>query len=234
MDQESHAERHVEMLREVESVRSGSWVVGGSAKCNTTERFTYPTLVVDPLRDCRLLSEEIFGPILPIVSVKSRKEAQDYINSMPGIPLSMYIFTSKESVFREMIRECCAASVVRNDVVVHFGNPHLPMSGLGLSGYGSYHGVYSWGCFTHPQSQVYRPSLLLADFGLILRYHPCGRIKEKLIMALTDLPALPPLQLRFWSIIAVSVYAFLSVDHLRYGLADCLAFGVDWLRRPGN
>ena len=59
--------------------------------------------------------------------------------------------------------------------------------------------VYSWGCFTHPQSQVYRPSLLLTDFGLILRYHPCGRIKEKLIMALTDLPALPPLQLRFWS-----------------------------------
>jgi Aldehyde dehydrogenase family len=232
MAQSSHAERHVEMLQEVESM-SGSWVIGGSDKCNTRERFTYPTLVVDPPRGCRLLTEEIFGPILPIVTVKSRKEAKDYINSMPGIPLSMYVFTSKESVFREMIRECSAASVVRNDVVMHFGNPHLPMSGLGSSGYGSYHGIHSWRCFTHPQSQVYRPCVVMADFGL-LRYHPYGKIKEKLVMILTDLPALPPLHVRFWSIFAVSVYAVLSVDQLRYGFADCLAIGVGWLRRPGN
>ncbi|KAI2497552.1 aldehyde dehydrogenase [Fragilaria crotonensis] len=229
---ESHAERHVEMLREVESL-SGSWVVGGSAKCNPSERFTYPTLVIDPPLGCRLLTEEIFGPILPIVPVKSRKEAKDFINSMPGIPLSMYVFTSKDSVFREMISECRAASVVRNDVVIHFGNPHLPMSGLGSSGYGSYHGIHSWRCFTHSQSQVYRPCFSFADFGLV-RYHPYGKIKEKLVMILTDLPALPPLHIRFWSILAVSVYAVLSVDHLRYGLADCMAFAVDWLRRPVN
>jgi acyl-CoA reductase-like NAD-dependent aldehyde dehydrogenase len=228
--QENHAERHVEMLKEVESV-PGIRIIGGSHKCDTADRFTYPSLVLNPPRECRLLNEEIFGPILPIIAVKSRKEAQDFINSMPGIPLSMYVFTRKESVFRDMIRQCPAASAVRNDVLVHFGNPHLPMSGLGTSGYGSYHGLYSWRCFTHPQSQVYRPCYPTADFGLI-RYHPFGKIKEELIMFLTDLPAIPPLYLRFWLGVGLFTYATLSSETVRFGLADAISIAVDWLRRP--
>lgn len=228
--QESHAERHVDMLKEVESM-AGVRIIGGSTKCDISDRFVYPTLVVRPPRECRLLKEEVFGPILPIIPVKSRKEAQDFINSMPGIPLSMYVFTRKESVFRDMIRLCPAASAVRNDVLVHFGNPHLPMSGLGTSGYGSYHGLYSWRCFTHPQSQVYRPCYPTADFGLS-RYHPFGKIKETLFMLVTDLPAIPPLYLRFWLGVGVFAYAALSLETVRFGLADGMSIVVDWLRIP--
>ena len=230
--QESHAERLVELLKEAEKA-PGARIIGGSDKCDTKDRFIYPTLVVDPPRDSRLLNEEIFGPILPIVPVKSRKEAQDFINSMSGIPLAMYVFTGKESVFREMIQECPAGAAVRNDLMIHFGNPYLPTGGLGSSGYGSYHGEYSWRSFTHPQSQVYRPCFPTADLGL-LRYHPFSKIKlkESLVMLLTDLPACPPLHLRFWFGVGVVAYAIVSPDTLRFGLADALTVVVEWLRTP--
>jgi aldehyde dehydrogenase (NAD+) len=233
MIQESHAERQVELIKEVEQVGGDcKIVIGGSKMCSIKEKFIHPTIVVDPPRDSRLLKEEIFGPILPVITVKSRKEAQEFIKSMYGIPLAMYIFTNSDSVFREMVRTCPAASTLRNDVMVHFGTPTLPMGGLGTSGYGSYHGIYSWRSFTHAQTQMFRPCVPGADFGLA-RYHPFKGIKRMVVMAFVELPVIPPLYLRYWLAAGAIVYTTLNVEMLRFGVADVLAMGVEWLRNPG-
>lgn len=226
--QESHAERLVDLIKDAE--QRDCDVIGGSAKCDTKDRFVYPTIVVDPPKDSRVIKEEIFGPVLPIVTVKSRKEAQDFINGMYGTPLSMYVFTKKASVYRDMLRVCPAASSIRNDVMVHFGNPQLPMSGLGSSGYGAYHGMYSWRAFTHAQSQVYRPIYYGSDFGGI-RCHPFKGLREKLVMAVTDLPPIPPLHLRKFAVLGVVAFGFSQVPALRLGLADALVSTADWLRK---
>jgi len=231
MIQESHAARQVELIKEVEKAGGNCKIVmGGSALCNVKDKFIHPTIVVDPPRDSRLLTEEIFGPILPIVTVKSRKEAQEFIQSMYGTPLAMYIFTNSDSVFREMVRTCPAASTLRNDVLVHFGHPALPMGGLGTSGYGNYHGIFSWRAFTHAQSQVFRPCIPTADFGGT-RYHPFKGLKEKVVLFMVELPMMPPLHLRYWFLAGAAVYATLNIETLRFGLADVLAIGVDWLRK---
>lgn len=225
--QESHAERIVDMLKEVENLDCE--VIGGSAKCDTKDKFIYPTIVVDPPRDCRVMKEEIFAPVLPIVTVTSRKEAQDFIKSMYGTPLSMYVFTSKASVYRDMLRVCPAGSSIRNDVMVHFGNPQLPRSGLGSSGHGAYHGIHSWRSFTHAQSQMFRACFPGADFGGV-RCHPYKGFKEKMVMVLVDLPPIPPLHVRKVAVLAVLVYGLFHIPTLRLGLADALASVVDWLR----
>lgn len=232
MIQESHAARQVELIKEAEQVGGACKImIGGSKLCSVKDKFIHPTIVVDPPRDSRLLKEEIFGPILPVITVKSRKEAQEIIQSMYGIPLAMYIFTNSDSVFRDMVRTCPAASTLRNDVMVHFGNPALPMGGLGTSGYGSYHGIYSWRSFTHAQTQMFRPCVPGADFGLS-RYHPMKGLKKMLVMTMVELPAVPPLYLRYWLVAGAVVYATLNVETLRFGLADILAMGVECLRNP--
>jgi hypothetical protein len=220
----------VKLLKEVEE--AGAKIIGGSFRCDTEGKFIFPTLIIDPPRDCRLLREEVFGPCLPIISVKSRGEAQDFINSIDGIPLAMYIFTSSNWVFREMLRKCPAASALRNDTMVHFGNPHLPMGGLGSSGYGNYHGINSWRTFTHAQSQVYRPCYPTADFGL-LRYHPYKGMKQFLMLnLLVKIPTCPPLRVRLLLSIAVILCVILKVGNLRFYLADTLEIVVEWLRSP--
>jgi aldehyde dehydrogenase (NAD+) len=226
MAKESHAARLLDMIQEVESYPDCK-VIGGSDKCDVRNRFIYPTLIVSPPGHCRLMREEVFGPILPIIPVKCRADAQEIINSIPGTPLSMYVFTNKDSVFNEMITTCRAGSVVRNDLLIHFGTPHLPMSGMGTSGNGSYRGIYSWRCFTHPQAQVYRPCFSTADFGL-LRYHPFGTKKEKLVLLLAKLPAIPPL--KTWLFCLTVLLIIFSVEVLRHGLADALFFIAQLLK----
>jgi hypothetical protein len=226
MAKESHAARILDMIQEVERYPDCK-VIGGSDKCDVSNRFIFPTLVVCPPMDSRLMREEVFGPVLPIIPVKCRSEAQEIINSLPGIPLSMYVFTSKDSVFHEMIRTCQAGSAVRNDLLIHFGTPHLPMSGMGSSGNGSYRGIYSWRCFTHPQAQVYRPCFSTADFGL-LRYHPFGTRKEKLVLLLAKMPAIPPLKI--WLCCLAVLVIILSVKIFRHSLADALFFIAQLLK----
>lgn len=81
------------MMKEVE--RYCFPLCGGSAKCNVKERYTCPTVLLSPPRDCRLLKEEIFGPILPVIIVKSREEAIEFI---------------QEQVRSKSVEECCGVS----------------------------------------------------------------------------------------------------------------------------
>jgi aldehyde dehydrogenase (NAD+) len=130
-------DRHLDRL---ESLLGGS---GGRVACGGTvdrsERWLAPTVVVDPDPAAPLMQEEIFGPILPVVTVDSVAEATDFVNRRDK-PLALYLFTGSRTTEQEVIATTSSGGVCVNHTVMHFLVPELPFGGVGASGTGSYHG----------------------------------------------------------------------------------------------
>jgi coniferyl-aldehyde dehydrogenase len=104
-----------------------------------SERLFPPTLVVDPPRDSRLMREEIFGPILPVVGYESIDSAIDYVNALDR-PLALYPFSRDAAVIERVLQRTLAGGVSVNDTLLHFGVHGLPFGGIGPSGRGAIHG----------------------------------------------------------------------------------------------
>mmetsp|Transcript_16573 Transcript_16573/g.34192 ORF Transcript_16573/g.34192 Transcript_16573/m.34192 type:complete len:581 (-) Transcript_16573:1019-2761(-) len=209
-----HAQRLLELILEAEAIAAQDAestseakeaceiILGGSSTCRVGERYICPTLVKSPRLDSRLMTEEIFGPILPIISVENREEGvklMKQIESSVGTPLCLYVFTKSEKAFSEIIQSCRAGSVMRNDALVHLGNGLLPFGGLGKSGYGAVKGPYSFQLFTKQLPCMYRPCLPGSDLNY-MRYHPFTGVKtwvvQKLAIRLPYIPVIPtPLKL---------------------------------------
>ena len=134
-----------------------------------------PTLLEHVTWDSPIMQEEIFGPILPVLSFNNLDEAVLEINRRER-PLACYIFTDKEEQAKALLRAISFGGGCINDTLVHTSNPHLPFGGVGNSGLGSYHGKKSFDTFTHYKSIVYRGK---AD--LPFRYPPFGEHKTNML-----------------------------------------------------
>lgn len=193
-----HAQRLVDLITEVEQTmddKTTKVVAGGSKFCDASNSYVAPTIILNPPKDCRLMQEEIFGPILPIVTVPSREEALQFMKKMPGTPLCSYIFTNSEAAFAEINKQIPAGSTMRNDCLVHLASHYLPFGGLGSSGHGRYHGQYTFDTFSHAQPIMFRPCFRGADFNF-MRYHPYPRWKRTLLLkCFLGLPGIPNLYL---------------------------------------
>ncbi|MEJ1097547.1 MULTISPECIES: coniferyl aldehyde dehydrogenase [unclassified Pseudoxanthomonas] len=111
------------------------------------QRLFPPTLVLEPGDDARVMQEEIFGPILPIRSVRSVDEAIAYINAHDR-PLALYPFSHDRAEVEKILRGTLAGGVTVNDTVLHFGINALPFGGIGPSGMGAYHGRAGFDAFS--------------------------------------------------------------------------------------
>jgi Aldehyde dehydrogenase family len=129
--------------------------------------------------------------------VKGRGEAIRYMQrSMAGTPLCLYVFTTSSAVMEEVRLAVPAGSCVQNDCLVHLSSSSIPFGGLGTSGYGNYHGRYTFDCFSHRQPVMYRPCIAGADMFLT-RYHPFTDLKAFLLTkVVVILPPIPNLHLR--------------------------------------
>lgn len=145
-------------------LKEGSVVVGGTI--NATERYIEPTLLDDVSPDARVLREEIFGPILPMVEIGSVDEAIDYIVEREK-PLALYVF-AEQRVAERVVRRTSSGGACINDVIMHIANEHLPFGGVGNSGMGRYHGRDSLYAFSHRRSVLSSPTWLDLPF----RYMP--------------------------------------------------------------
>ncbi|XP_059235547.1 aldehyde dehydrogenase family 3 member A2 isoform X9 [Mustela nigripes] len=137
-------------------------------------RYVAPTILTDVDPEARVMQEEIFGPILPIVPVKDANEAIKFINSREK-PLAFYIFSHNDKLVRRMINSTSSGGVTANDVIMHFTLSSLPFGGVGSSGMGAYHGKYSFDTFSHQ-----RPCLLKSlkrEGANKLRYPPNSQSK---------------------------------------------------------
>jgi aldehyde dehydrogenase (NAD+) len=109
------------------------------------------------------MQEEIFGPLLPIISYRDEEELGSWINAH-GKPLATYIFSKRRSFQKRVIEEFSFGGGVINDTLVHIGNKNLPFGGVGQSGIGSYHGKRSFDTFTHHKAVMRRGTWLDLKF----------------------------------------------------------------------
>ncbi len=116
-----------------------------------------PTVVVDPDPDDALMKSEIFGPILPVISVQSLDEAIQFVNARPK-PLSAYLFTKTRAVRERVIKEVPAGGMLVNHLAFQVTTAKLPFGGVGMSGMGAYHGRFGFEEFSHRKSVLTKPT----------------------------------------------------------------------------
>ncbi|XP_053310790.1 aldehyde dehydrogenase family 3 member A2 isoform X2 [Spea bombifrons] len=142
-------------------------VIGGDhdeAAC-----YIAPTVLADVNPESKVMQEEIFGPLLPIISVGNLEEAITFINEREK-PLALYVFSNDKKVIKKMIAETSSGGVTANDVIMHFSVASLPFGGVGNSGMGAYHGKHSFDTFSHKRSCLIK-SLAMEGVNKI-RYPP--------------------------------------------------------------
>ncbi|KAK9948495.1 hypothetical protein M0R45_004067 [Rubus argutus] len=106
------------------------------AKCSQSQNlFIEPIILLDPPLDAAIMTEEIFGPLLPIITLKNIQESIEFINARPK-PLTIYAFTKDESFKKKILSETSSGSVTFNDVLIQFLCDGLPFGGVGQSGFG--------------------------------------------------------------------------------------------------
>ena len=133
----------------------GTIALGGNSDASTLR--LEPTVVVDPDPDEPLMSNEIFGPILPVISVQSLDDAIRFVNSRPK-PLSAYLFTKTRAVRERVIREVPAGGMLVNHLAFQVSTARLPFGGVGASGMGAYHGRWGFEEFSHSKSVLTKPT----------------------------------------------------------------------------
>ncbi|XAR55559.1 Aldehyde dehydrogenase (NAD(+)) [Bertholletia excelsa] len=153
-------------------------IVHGGQRDKINQRIS-PTLLLDVPEDSLIMKEEIFGPLLPIITVENLEDSFNIINSREK-PLAAYLFTNNRTLMEKFARNVTAGGLVINDIASHIMNPHLPFGGVGESGMGSYHGRFSFDNFTHKKAVVSRP--LVGDISA--RYPPYTPGKQGMQKAL--------------------------------------------------
>lgn len=152
----------------------GKVVIGGERV--KEDLFISPTVVTDVTAHDSLMQEEIFGPILPIVTVRHVEEAVSFINSRDK-PLSLYVFSTNQTVAEVFKTRTSSGSMVINDAVVHLSVETLPFGGVGASGMGNYHGRYTFLTFSHEKSVLVRDFSRLGEYLGETRYPPYAQWK---------------------------------------------------------
>ena len=145
-----HFERVAGLLRDN---HGGKIVTGGlNGTEDKSDRYIPPTIVQRPRIDSRVMKEEIFGPVLPVVPVKDADEAIEFINGREK-PLALYIFSERQAYQDKILASTSAGGTCVNDCIMHLTNPHLPFGGVGTSGFGAYHGKAGFDEFSHNRAQ---------------------------------------------------------------------------------
>lgn len=165
-------EKHFDRITKL--IDSSKVVFGG--KCDRTTLKIEPTVMDHVTFDDAVMQEEIFSPILPILTYDSLDQAIHKINSMPH-PLALYVFTSDKTAARKVTARCGFGGGCINDTIIHLATSEMGFGGFGESGMGSYHGKDGFRTFSHYKSIVDKKTWL----DLPMRYQPYRKINEKLI-----------------------------------------------------
>lgn len=164
--------RHFERLHNLlkDPLVAASIVHGGSF--DEDRLLIEPTILLDPPLDAEVMNDEIFGPILPIITLKKIEDSIEFINSRAK-PLAVYGFTNNEALRKRIVSETSSGSVTFNDVLIHFVCDEVPFGGVGASGIGRYHGKYSFETFSHEKAVLQRSFFPELD----ARYPPWNAFK---------------------------------------------------------
>ncbi|XP_057295393.1 aldehyde dehydrogenase, dimeric NADP-preferring-like [Hydractinia symbiolongicarpus] len=143
-------------------------VVYGNIK-DEEDLYISPTILKDVSPEDKIMQEEIFGPLLPILPMESLDDAIDFINEREK-PLAMYVFSNIQKTINRLTNETSSGGICINDALVHAAVPGLPFGGVGYSGMGSYHGKFGFNTFSHKKSYLYKNQMM--ESVNALRYPP--------------------------------------------------------------
>jgi len=148
-------QRHFDRLTASLAATKGNVAIGGGS--DASKLGIQPTVVVDPDPAEPLMTDEIFGPILPVITVQSLDEAISFVNSRPK-PLAAYLFTKTKSIRERVVKEVSAGGMVINHLLFHFVTHKMPFGGVGPSGMGAYHGKFGFEEFSHRKTVMTKPT----------------------------------------------------------------------------
>ncbi len=164
-------EKHFERLLEL--IEDKKVIIG--AKADKEKLKIEPTVMLSTWKD-KAMQDEIFGPILPVLTYENLDNVIEKIEKQPH-PLALYIFSKNKATIKKITEQVRYGGGCVNDVVVHLATPEMPFGGFKQSGIGSYHGKYGFDCFSHKKSILDKKTW----FDLPLRYQPYSPIIEKLL-----------------------------------------------------
>lgn len=146
--------KHFERLSDLisDAVDKGARISWGGKTDDQTQTI-YPAILTQVPNDAQVMQEEIFGPILPIVTYANLEEAIAFVNRKTK-PLALYVFSKSDKHVNAIIKNTSAGGTCINDVLVHIANPKLPFGGVNHSGIGSSHGFFGFKNFSHERSIV--------------------------------------------------------------------------------
>lgn len=136
---------------------SGEIVVGG--QCDPKDNYVSPTVLKNVSLDSEVMKDEIFGPVLPVLTYSTKQDILD-VMARYGKPLCLYIFTENNAFADDIINSTESGSVGINSVMLHMPNHELPFGGVGESGMGQYHGKYGFEAMSHMRPIVNKPTWL--------------------------------------------------------------------------
>ena len=169
---------HLQRIKDyLDEDHGGKVITGGVIKAD--QKYIAPTLVYNPKLDSKLMQEEIFGPVLPILEFEDLDYVIKFINERSK-PLALYYYGSTLSKnYKKVKTYTFSGALVANDSVFHFANSNLPFGGVGHAGYGKLHGYHGFKAFTHFKSVMEKTSINFYPFNV--RYPPYAGSRGKLL-----------------------------------------------------
>merc|ERR1712232_93699 len=147
--------RHVERLLRLIRTSGGEILCGGAEGADSAARHVTFTVIKSPSRDAPIMHEEIFGPILPVIPVKSMDEAIEMVKERE-LPLGLYIFSRDKAFQERVLSECDSGGACVNTCLEQVLNHEVPFGGIGASGMGQYHGKAGFDTFSHPRTVLFK------------------------------------------------------------------------------
>ncbi len=163
-------EKHFERVMGL--IKGETLLTGGKARKESLQ--IAPTVLDNITGESRIMQEEIFGPVLPVLTFKKLEEAERFVKEREK-PLALYYFTGDKEREKQMLHRLSFGGGCINDTIMHLASPRLGFGGVGQSGMGSYHGKNSFRTFSHTKSIVKR----FRHPDIPIRYQPYNRVKEK-------------------------------------------------------
>lgn len=174
-------QRHFERLNALieDALAKGATLALGGNKDESTRTLEF-TVLTGVNRDMKIMQEEIFGPIVPILGYHHLEDAIAEVNAHDK-PLALYLFSKNDFAIQKVKQNTSSGAFTINDYQVHFANPNLPFGGINQSGIGQYHGKYSFDTFTHEKAVFRQTGWINVNKPL---YPPMGKMGEKTIWLL--------------------------------------------------
>jgi aldehyde dehydrogenase (NAD+) len=162
------------VIRLAELMQCGEIVTGGIT--DEGSRYVAPTIIRNVKPGDKIMQEEIFGPVLPVIEFTEFSEVYPIIEQNP-MPLAVYIFSGNRTLVKDFLRKTRSGTAAVNDTVMQILSQYLPFGGTGTSGIGRYHGRKSFETFSNMRSVLDKSNLI----DIWLRYPPYKKYKSRIV-----------------------------------------------------